>query len=309
MEFGYNIYAFCDNLNGMINFFGIVILLFVLGLLFGSFAGATVWRLRAAQLRADKRSGEDIAPADANEVAKLKKKSVKKDRSICLHCGHTLAWYDLIPLVSYAVQKGRCRYCHKFIGWFEPSIEIGLGLFFVVSYVFWPHPLLSAVDIARFVIWLVAGVGLSILFAYDAKWFLLPNVVMFPLIGLGLVNAALVIIRGDMQPQVILNVLYSCAMLGGLYYFIYVFSRHRWVGFGDVKLGLALGLLLSNWLYATLALFMANFIGTILVLPMLMAGKLDRRTHIPFGPLLISGWFIAGLFGASILGWYLGIVL
>lgn len=281
----------------------------LVGVTLGSFAGAIVWRLRTRQLQLDIMNGDKVRKSDQQQIAKLQHKSLSKDRSVCLHCGHQLAWYDLFPIVSWLSLKGKCRYCHKFIGWFEPLMEIGLGLFFVVSYICWPHPLSSAFDITQFVIWLVAGVGLSILFAYDAKWFLLPNSIMFPLIGLGLVNAAIVIVRGDMQPQVILNVLSSCAMLGGLYYFIYVFSRHRWVGFGDVKLGLALGLLLSNWQYATLALFMANFMGTVLVLPLLLAGRLDRKTHIPFGPLLISGWFIAGLFGASIFSWYLGIIL
>lgn len=281
----------------------------VLGLVLGSFAGASMWRLRARQLRNDAKSGEKIEKIDKQQVAKLKPKSLQQDRSVCLHCGHELRWYDLIPLVSWTMLGGKCRYCHKPIGRLEPTIELGLATFFVVSYFFWPSSLLSGIDVAQFIIWLVAGVGLAILFAYDVKWFLLPNVVVFPLIGLGVLNAAIVLFEERFAASAVLGVLTSCVVLSGLYYLIYVFSHKQWVGFGDVKLGLALALLLSDWQLAILALFLANLIGTIIFLPLLVSGKLQRQAHIPFGPLLISGWAIAGLFGANILSWYVAFTL
>jgi len=285
------------------------IALSVLGLVLGSFAGATTWRLRARQLREDARHGEKISSTEKRQVTKLQPKSLTSDRSVCLHCGHELRWYDLIPLVSWLSLGGKCRYCHKPIGWFEPMIELGLATFFVISYLFWPSQLLTSVDIIQFVIWLAAGVGVAILFAYDMKWFLLPNVVVFPLIGLGALHAAIVLFEGHFGWTVTLSILSSCAILSGLYYLIYIFSGRQWVGFGDVKLGLALALLLADWQLAILALFLANLIGTIIFLPFLLTGKLGRQTHIPFGPLLISGWAIAGLFGTNLLAWYIAFTL
>jgi prepilin signal peptidase PulO-like enzyme (type II secretory pathway) len=281
----------------------------VLGLVLGSFAGATTWRLRARQLREDARHGEKVSSTEKRQVAKLQPKSLTSDRSVCLHCGHELRWYDLVPLVSWLSLRGKCRYCHKSIGWFEPVIELGLAVFFVISYLFWPSQLLTVGDITQYIIWLAAGVGVAILFAYDMKWFLLPNVVVFPLIGLGVLNAAIVLVEGHFGWTVTLSILSSCAILSGLYYLIYVFSGRQWVGFGDVKLGLALALLLADWQLAILALFLANLIGTIIFLPFLLTGKLQRQTHIPFGPLLISGWAIAGLFGTSLLSWYIALTL
>jgi len=282
----------------------ISIALGILGLAIGSFAGATVWRLRARQLRLDAKHGEKVKIKDKHQVEKLHKKNPLQDRSVCLHCGHTLKWYDLIPLVSWVTLGGKCRYCHKSIGWFEPTIEVGLAVFFVVSYLCWPTPLVSGFDIAQLIIWLVAGAGLAILFAYDARWFLLPNVVVFPLIALGALNALLVLVQDGFAWPTVVSVLSSCFILSGLYYLLYVLSQHKWVGFGDIKLGLALALLLVDWQLALLALFLANLFGTILLLPLLIKGKLKRQLHIPFGPLLISGWAVAGIFGAVLLRWY-----
>ena len=81
-------------------------------------------------------------------------------------------------------------------------------------------------------------------------------------------------------------------------------SAGRWVGFGDVKLGVALGLLLANWQLAFLALFLANLIGTLLVLPGLVMKKVTRETQVPFGPLLIVGFGLSLLFGAQFFLWF-----
>ena len=287
----------------------IVVGLGVLGLMLGSFAGATVWRLRALQLRQDVKAGEKVAQNDKRRVAKLQKRPLHKDRSVCLHCGHELKWYDLVPLVSWLSLKGKCRYCKKPIGWFEPTIEIGLAAFFVASFLFWPIELAAPFDIAQFAIWLVAGTGLAILFAYDTRWFLLPDVITFPLIGLGILNATLYVAGSGTPLDAAVSVLGSCLVLSGLYYAIYVFSGKQWVGFGDVKLGLALGLLIADWQLAILALFLANLIGTIIVVPLMLFKRLTKGAHVPFVPLLISGWAVAGIFGTQILSWYLSLVL
>jgi leader peptidase (prepilin peptidase)/N-methyltransferase len=70
-----------------------------------------------------------------------------------------------------------------------------------------------------------------------------------------------------------------------------------------------LALLLADWRLALLALFLANAVGTIILLPMMLSGRVKRRAHVPFGPFLIAGWFLAGLFGAQILDWYMSLSL
>lgn len=276
------------------------------GLVFGSFAGATVWRLRARQLIEDKAAGE---PVDAKELKRLKpltKSTLKSDRSQCLHCHHELAWYDLLPLVSWLSTKGRCRYCKKLIGRFEPLMELGMAAAFLVFYHYWIS-LNGQGVIGLLIFWLIIIVMLGILLAYDLKWFLLPDRVMFPLIALAAAYAGFIILTAGAPSFAILatvNAVISVAILSGLYLVLWLVSKGAWVGFGDVKLGLALGLLLMNWKLALLTLFLANLIGTLVILPGLITGKLSRGTQVPFGPLLIVGFFISVVGGQAIIDGY-----
>ena len=282
----------------------ILITLGLFGLVLGSFAGATVWRLRARQLLIDKKTGERV---NAKEYARLKplmKRKTATDRSCCLECGYTLRWYDLIPLVSWLALRGRCRSCRKRIGWFEPLMELGMAAFFIASYLFWPVSLADPLATAQFAVWLAAGVGLVILFAYDAKWFLLPDTVTWTVVALGVINLVLVALLREDIGGTVLNAAGAVGALGGLYLLLYLVSRGRWIGFGDVKLGLALGLLLVDWPLGLLALFLANLIGCLIVIPLMIKGTLTRSSHVPFGPLLIAGAVIAQLFGTGLVEWY-----
>jgi len=278
--------------------------LVLFGLVLGSFAGASVWRLRARQLVADKQAGERVDTAEFKKLEKLAHEKTAKDHSRCLHCGYMLRWYDLIPLVSWLSLKGRCRNCHKQIGRMEPLIELGTAVFFVASYVFWPVPLVGGLDIAIFVLWLIAGVGLAIMFAYDTKWFLLPDKVNFAVIGLGLATSVLMVIASTDKVGTILGIVGSVAILSGIYFVLYLISKGGWIGFGDIKLGLGLALLLGDWRLAFIALFAANLIGCIIVIPLMITGKLKRTSRVPFGPLLIAGAIVTKLVGIGIVEFY-----
>lgn len=279
--------------------------LVLIGLCLGSFGGAMVWRLRARQLIQDKAAGEPYDMGEYNQLKKLTQKSQLKDRSQCLHCSYALRWYDMVPLASWLTLRGKCRQCRTPIGYLEPLMELGVALFFVVSFTFWPYGLESIPEIARFVTWLVAGVGLAILFAYDAKWYLLPDRVSLTVVALGILSAALVVIQSTDVPSTLVSIAGSVFVLSGIYYVLYLVSKGRWIGFGDIKLGLGLALLLSDWKLAFIALFTANFIGCLIVIPAMLAGKLQRSSHVPFGPLLILGAIIAALAGPWLVQTYL----
>lgn len=283
----------------------IYIALILTGVCFGSYAAATVWRLRAKQLMQDK---QDKQPYDRKEYSRLKKLMGKKtleDRSQCLECGYELKWYDLIPIVSWLALRGKCRACKQPIGWFELLMEVGMAAFFVLSFVLWPGGVETGLEIAHFVLWLAAGVVMAILFAYDAKWFLLPDIATIALavIGVGIVGVSAV--EAQDIGGTLLATIGSVGILGGLYAALYAFSKGRWVGFGDVKLGAALGLLLVDWELAAVAVFSANLIGCLIVIPLLATKKVKRTSHIPFGPMLIAGTVVAWFAGWPILNWYL----
>lgn len=300
----------------------------LLGLIMGSFAGATVWRLRAKQLVDDdaylvslkKKKKSQLSAFEADDLAflaaakaereveskrlrRLNGIKMSEDRSQCLDCGHTLAWYDLVPLVSWVSTSGRCRYCKKRIGLFEPMMEVGMAAAFVLFYHIWVIANgLGAPGLL--VTWLVLIVMFGILFAYDLKWFILPDRVMLPVIGISLLYAGYMIIHSSDIAQSSIDTVLSIGILSGLYLALWLISKGRWIGFGDVKLGLALGLLLMDWKLALLALFLANLIGVLVILPGMVTGALSRKTQIPFGPFLILGFFIALLFGTRILQAY-----
>lgn len=291
-----------------------IVILFMTGLIFGSFAGAQVWRLRARQLMTDSTSGIKLQEDEQRELRRLRPlldKTFRSDRSQCLHCKHALGLVDLLPLVSWLSTGGKCRYCGVAIGWFEPLVELGTALLFVVSYLFWPWPLVDVFPFVLFGLWLVAIVLFVILFAYDTKWFLLPDRIVWSLAIIGVIFAVSQIAGTTDSGGLLLSLTGAVALLSGLYAGLYYYSLWRsggsstWVGFGDVKLGLVLALFLVDWRLAFLTLFLANFIGSLVVIPGLLLKLLDRGAHIPFGPLLIAGFFISFFWGDQIINWFL----
>jgi prepilin signal peptidase PulO-like enzyme (type II secretory pathway) len=125
------------------------------------------------------------------------------------------------------------------------------------------------------------------------------------LVGLGLVNVLLVLSQSKNVSESLISIAASIIILSGIYWFLYLISKGRWIGFGDIKLGLGMALLLADWKFAFLALFIANLIGCLIVIPPMIMGKLKRDSHIQFGPLLILGFFIAKLAGDYLVSLYI----
>ncbi len=271
--------------------------LLLLGVVLGSFAGAQVWRVRARQLRTDKQTGHPYDKHEWRQLRVLLQGTVRDDRSRCLQCGHVLAWYDLLPVVSWLSTGGRCRYCQQFIGWFELVMELVLGLGLALSYLVWPWALPASSLL--FAVWVVVALVLMILAAYDAKWQLLPDPLNYGLMVLG---ALFVLVRvATLHDVDLVSLTGAVALLAGLYGGLYAISRGAWIGFGDVKLCVGLALLLGDWRLAFMTLFFSNMLGCIIVLPGLARGQLNTRSQVPFGPLLIIGCVISLLFGGHIL--------
>lgn len=258
-----------------------ITLLVVAGLAFGSFAGALVWRLK-------------------------NNKDFVKDRSVCEHCNHVLGPIDLVPIISWLALKGRCRYCKAKIGWLPLILELSLPILFVISYLYWPLGFSGVAAQLSFVFWLGYIVLLAALFVYDLKWFLLPDKIVFVLIGLALLDAMLrVSITGE---NYFTHILFGVVPIAGLYGLLYFVSKGKLVGLGDAKLGIFMGIVLG-WQSALLALILANLFGLLLVLPGLVRKRLTYKSRVPFGPFLIAAFFITGLWGNALIDWYIFNVL
>lgn len=274
-----------------------IVILIVFGLAFGSFINALVWRVHEQSRPKKKRVASD------SEL------SIYRGRSMCPHCQHTLAWYDLLPVVSWALLRGKCRYCHKPISAQYPIVELTTAGLFTASYVFWPFALVGAVSYLLFGLWLVCLVMLVALAVYDLRWMLLPNRIVFPLTAVSVVYAGLSAVVADDPKQSILLSVVSLLIAGGIFYVLFQISAGKWIGGGDVKIGFALGLLLGLPQFAFLMLFLASIIGIVFSLPTIIFKKVGLKGQIPFGPALIVATVVVKLFGASIITWYTGMFL
>ena len=286
--------------------------LFIFGSALGSFAAASVWRLRAHQLLQDEKHGASIPKRDKQEVRALmgQKHGAVSDRSRCLHCGRQLNWYDLLPVVSWVSTGGKCRTCKKPIGKMEILAEVGLGLAFVLSYAVWPYEFTTQ-GIVFFVLWCVVLVLLAIHWMYDAKWFLLLDKITLVILVCALLFAGLKLadLAAPLLSASLLGIALTLLALPGFYGLLFLVSRGAWVGLGDVKLLVPFALMLPSWQHAVLLIFLANLIGSLTLLPALLTKRLTRTTRVPFGPFLILAFVITFLFGSHIVAAYLGAFL
>lgn len=268
-----------------------IALLIVLGLAFGSFVEALVWRLHQQSLPKRRRAATD------------KELSMLTGRSMCPNCKHTLSAADLVPVLSWLFLRGRCRYCRAPIGWHSPVLEIVTALLFVASYIWWPLGFDNGGALG-FIVWLVALVGFMALVVYDLRWMLLPDKIVFPLMLMAAAYVVVVAVFFGAGVGHVIDAGLSMLISGGLFYVLHRVSNGRWIGGGDVKLGFVIGLLLANPTYALFGLFMASLLGTILALPGLISRRLSRTSKLPFGPFLIAGAIIAMLFAQPIIDYY-----
>lgn len=253
----------------------IVISLIILGLVFGSFINALVWRTH-------------------------EKKSVMHGRSMCPHCRHELSAKDLVPLLSWLALGGRCRYCRQPISYQYPLVEAATASLFAVSYLYWPRDIGDSYEVAYFGLWLVSLVLMIAMAVYDLKWMLLPDKFNWPFVLSALLSVA---VLGQIDTTLLGRQVGGGVAAWTFFAALYYGSKGRWLGGGDVKyaLGMGLWLGLGKVLVGVLAAFYA---ACLVVLPLLLMRIIQRRQPVPFGPFLIAGTIIAMIFGQDLIDWY-----
>ncbi|GAJ22031.1 unnamed protein product, partial [marine sediment metagenome] len=137
-----------------------------------------------------------------------------------------------------------------------------------------------------------------ILFVYDFKHFIIPDKVLYPAIAVSLLY---LIINNQLS---IINYLLAALGASAFFLLIYFISKSKWLGFGDVKLGILLGLVLG-WPKILLGLFLSFVIGGIIGIVLILSSKKKLKSEVPFAPFLIVGTLIALFWGEQILNWYL----
>ncbi|NLW17210.1 MAG: prepilin peptidase [Firmicutes bacterium] len=211
--------------------------------------------------------------------------------SHCPQCGERLGPGELVPVFSYLWQRGRCAHCGAPIGWRYPLVELLTALLLTLLYrrfgfsleLFYYSGLTALLIVISFI---------------DLDTMIIPT----PLVGAGVAGA---IAYNLYTGQPLRDWLLTGVFAYGLFYLIYFISRGG-MGGGDVRLAGLLGLVLG-WRLLACALLVAFVSGALLALLLLASGRATRKTAVPFGPFLALGYFVALLWGHSLLNWYLGL--
>jgi leader peptidase (prepilin peptidase)/N-methyltransferase len=245
----------------------VIVFAFVLGAILGSFINVLIYRLPRGE-------------------------SVVMPASRCPSCTRRLEWWENVPILSFLVLRGRCRTCGAGISPRYLLVELVVAGLFVYSV--WRHGLTwDAAATAVFGLLLVA------VFFIDLEHKIIPDRITFPGIALGLVLSGT---RGG--PWELGGALVAAVGAGALLLLIAVASRGG-MGGGDVKLAAMMGAFLG-WPLVAVGLFIGVIIGGVVAVALLAAGLKGRKDHMPFGPALAVGGFVAMEWGRELLRWYLG---
>jgi len=211
--------------------------------------------------------------------------------SACPGCAAPLAWYDNIPVLSFAMLRGRCRACGMRISWRYPIVEAITAALLSLAYaVFGPS--------ADFLIACVLLPALVVTTAIDLQHQMIPDAVTLPGIPVGLL---LNVATGRISwVESAIGILVG----GGLFFVIIIASRGG-MGGGDLKLGAMLGAFLG-WRALLFGLFIAIVLGGVIGALLLLSGRRGRKDPIPFGPFLATGGAMALFWGERAVSWWLG---
>lgn len=222
-------------------------------------------------------------------------KSILNTRSRCLHCQKAIKWYDLVPLVSFVLLRGKCRKCRADLSWQYPVVEFATALTFLALFLKFG---LSWATVFYCVIFAL----LIVIFVYDVKTQYILDIFSWPVLIISLLGGWYF---GKFD---LINILYGVLVGGGILALLVIISKEKWMGMGDIIIGSALGALVG-FPRATVLIFLAFIIGSIVGLVLIAFKKKGIKDAVPFAPFLIIAAFIALLFGQHMIDWYLGTIL
>ncbi len=228
-----------------------------------------------------------------------------KPKSTCHTCLEPIAFLDTIPVVSYISLRGRCRSCATVIEWQYPAVELAMGilttlLFLRVALGFGiPEFVDSSELILLFVRDVVVVSFLMVIFVYDYRFSVILDRFSVPAI------LAILIFNLALGASIVWFVL-GGLLIGTFFAVQYLISQGKWVGDGDVRMGLLMGFLLGPQL-GLLALLFSYIFGGIGGLLLVLSKKRALSSHVPFGTFMACAIVFVMFFGEWILGWYLGV--
>lgn len=249
------------------------VLIFIYGLLIGSFVNVLIYRI----------------PRDEN---------IAWPSSHCPHCNTNLKWYDNIPLFSYLLLKGKCRYCKKRISIQYPIIESLNAFIYLILFFYFDYSL-------EFIFYsLVFSIIIAIL-VIDLKEMIIPDILVVTILILSILYKALNYFIWGISPQIV-NSLGGMFIAGGMFLLILILSRGG-MGEGDIALIGVFGFILGIKMIL-LVIFLSFILGSIISIFLLITRVKTRKDPIPFGPFIVLGFFIVIFAGDELLNLYLNIL-
>lgn len=203
----------------------------------------------------------------------LRRKTPRNDvggRSFCDYCGRQLRWYENIPVVSWVIQKGKTRCCRNPLPWEYPIVELGVGIIFMII---------------GMRIELIIAMLLVFSVVFDLKYMILPDFSTYTLIVIG----------------VIFFHNWLSGLGAGLFILgLYLITKGKGMGFGDVKLALFMGLFLG-YPNILVAFYVAFILGAMVGIILIIFKIIKRQQPIPFGPFLVFGTAVSYVWGKNLL--------
>lgn len=219
-------------------------------------------------------------------------------RSHCLSCGTTLSWRELFPILSYVVQRGRCRHCSSLVSIRYVVVEVVTALLFIYAWIE------SGGDILTFFLLSALLSVLVFVFFYDIRHLIIPNSAVLALLGITILFLGYQYLEGLIGVEEILLQVGSGIISGGFFALLWLISRGRWIGLGDAKLVLPLGILVplsSVFSMVVLSFWIGAGVSLLVILLMHVRGKrflrffphrITMKKEIPFAPFLITAFLL-----------------
>ena len=220
-------------------------------------------------------------------------KAIVRPPSCCEACGHKLSVLDLVPVLSYLLLRGKCRYCHARIPYTVLLVELATGLLFLL---FWYHYGLSR----QFAFSLIYASFFVVIFFIDIKHYLVLNKVIYPAIVIALIITAATQYHDIEVPLL-------GGLIGGAIPFLIALVVPGGMGMGDVKLGVFIGIVVGYpqvFLFWVISVILGGFFG----IGLLLTKKKGRKEAIPFAPFMVTGGIITMIYGTRWIHFFLGSV-
>lgn len=253
-----------------------LVLLGLLGLLVGSFLNVVIYRLPKMM---ERQWTADGAQAWGQAAPPMEPFNLIVPRSTCPHCAAGIAWYDNIPLLSYGLLRGRCRHCQTSIGLRYPMVELGTALLFAFCGWRWG---LGAAAMA----WCAWMAGMLTLALIDWDSTLLPDVIVLPLLWLGLIGANLQW-TGVSLEQALWGAVAGYLSLWSVYWVFKIVTGKEGMGYGDFKLLACLGAWFG-WQALVPIILMSSVMGAVVGIVLKLKQGLREGGVLPFGPFLVG---------------------